>query len=385
MASQTPRWERESNWRAKQPLPDTESLEYQKNEPHPSTPGKTTPILSRSRSASTDVTDNKSTHSTPAASGSQAISMNLMQNTPGEAPHTASRSQSISTPNEDQAFTLDAPSQETVQPHYPEGFPISPLHLPTLNPANREGRFLLKKMLENIGFKGPWLASTETHPAGYAVPFTEALNSLGVLPPYTKEHAARREIDAFCITHGQWCPGTPGVKPSANNTQTGGHTLSTKEAQAPPRPFAQRPKNMPSYRGGQGRKQNRVGPRVKVEDYIRHVQPQEPPYNGPGQIDPVLSQFVTNGISSPTSVMDHVPFVNKIAGLGPSRGGVVRISDIPYGIDRKSILALWGPNARIKVVPPQTPYYAIYVIMERNSGKTMDAFVEFETQRDAVC
>ena len=46
-------------------------------------------------------------------------------------------------------------------------------------------------------------------------------------------------------------------------------------------------------------------------------------------------------------------------------------------------MAFLGRNARLVQQPQGSPWYAIHIIMERSTAKTMDCFVEFETQKDA--
>jgi len=50
--------------------------------------------------------------------------------------------------------------------------------------------------------------------------------------------------------------------------------------------------------------------------------------------------------------------------------------EIPYGTTKNEIIASIGRTTRLVSQPPGTAYYAIHIIMERSTGKTMDAFVE---------
>lgn len=47
------------------------------------------------------------------------------------------------------------------------------------------------------------------------------------------------------------------------------------------------------------------------------------------------------------------------------------------------MIAFFGRNARFQRDPPGTQYDAIHIIMERSTAKSMDCFVEFETQGEA--
>lgn len=66
-----------------------------------------------------------------------------------------------------------------------------------------------------------------------------------------------------------------------------------------------------------------------------------------------------------------------------TNAGVVRIRGIPYSTPRSEINAFIGRNAEIVHMPPGSPYFAVHVIMERHTAKTMDAFVEFVKSGDA--
>ncbi|KAK5115435.1 hypothetical protein LTR85_009895 [Meristemomyces frigidus] len=67
-----------------------------------------------------------------------------------------------------------------------------------------------------------------------------------------------------------------------------------------------------------------------------------------------------------------------------STAGVVRINNIPYNTPRSEICAFVGRNAQIIGQPEGSPYHAVHIIMERHTGKTMDAFVEFSRTSEAT-
>ncbi|KAI5810020.1 hypothetical protein DFH27DRAFT_170935 [Peziza echinospora] len=58
----------------------------------------------------------------------------------------------------------------------------------------------------------------------------------------------------------------------------------------------------------------------------------------------------------------------------------VKISNIPYSVTAENILEFLGKNA--KIVPDDIGL-SVHIIMDRASGKTMDAFVEFTCPKDA--
>ncbi|KAK3112991.1 hypothetical protein LTR53_010156 [Teratosphaeriaceae sp. CCFEE 6253] len=66
-----------------------------------------------------------------------------------------------------------------------------------------------------------------------------------------------------------------------------------------------------------------------------------------------------------------------------SNAGVVRIRNIPFTTPRSEITAFVGRNAQIVAMPQGAPYFAVHVIMERHTGKTMDAFIEFSRGSEA--
>ena len=133
--------------------------------------------------------------------------------------------------------------------------------------------------------------------------------------------------------------------------------------------------------------------------FIPHVQPEAPPYNTPGHIDPVVSQLEAQGIPPTEIIKAQIPFSEQASqcsplGIHPSQYkdantkaktvGVVKVSDIPYATTRQEIIAFFGRNARFITMPSKTPYYAIHIIMERATAKSMDAYVEFESEEDAA-
>lgn len=64
--------------------------------------------------------------------------------------------------------------------------------------------------------------------------------------------------------------------------------------------------------------------------------------------------------------------------------GVVQIKDIPYGTTRQEMTAFIGRNAQILRQPEGSPYHAVHILMERESGKTMDCFIEVTNPTEAA-
>ncbi|KAL1311344.1 hypothetical protein AAFC00_001519 [Neodothiora populina] len=83
-------------------------------------------------------------------------------------------------------------------------------------------------------------------------------------------------------------------------------------------------------------------------------------------------------------VFDHVPFVEVYKNTKPCHWGVIKITNIPYSTTKNEIVAAVGRNARLVSQPTGTPYYAVHIIMERSTGKTMDCYVEVESRNEAV-
>ena len=135
--------------------------------------------------------------------------------------------------------------------------------------------------------------------------------------------------------------------------------------------------------------------------YMPHIQAELPPLYGQNAQDPTVQHLHSFGNNvPPTIMMACQPFVNKATNGVASAAGVIKISDvcgastsnkfptnviqIPYNASRQEIVAFVGKNARLVQFPPRTPFYAIHIIMERATAKSMDAYVEFETAEDAV-
>lgn len=84
------------------------------------------------------------------------------------------------------------------------------------------------------------------------------------------------------------------------------------------------------------------------------------------------------------AMCDVLPCMEACRYAVPSTASVIRINNIPFDASRSDILALFGNSARICRMPVGTGWFAAHIIAERHSGKTMDAFVEMESEVDAV-
>jgi hypothetical protein len=78
-----------------------------------------------------------------------------------------------------------------------------------------------------------------------------------------------------------------------------------------------------------------------------------------------------------------VPLIHACGVARPSTAGVVHITNLPYSTSRSEIIAMLGSKAKIIAQPPGSPFHAVHIVMERQTGKTMDAYVEVETGKEA--
>ena len=81
---------------------------------------------------------------------------------------------------------------------------------------------------------------------------------------------------------------------------------------------------------------------------------------------------------------DVMPVIEPCRYASASTAGVIRITNIPFDTPRSEITSLVGRNAKIVGQPEGTPYHAVHIIMERHSGKTMDAFIELSRASEAT-
>lgn len=59
--------------------------------------------------------------------------------------------------------------------------------------------------------------------------------------------------------------------------------------------------------------------------------------------------------------------------------------NIPYATSRAEIVAFLGKNSRILMQPASsTTFYAVHILMDKPTAKTMDAFVEVKDMGEAM-
>jgi hypothetical protein len=106
-----------------------------------------------------------------------------------------------------------------------------------------------------------------------------------------------------------------------------------------------------------------------------------------GQVRPPPAWLFEVCNQQPTldEAMESLPFSNPYETV-PFRGnGVVKFINIPYTALKSEIISALGRNARPVNMPLGSPYYAVHIIMDRNTGKTAEAaFIELPTARDAM-
>ncbi|KAA8900029.1 hypothetical protein FN846DRAFT_782012 [Sphaerosporella brunnea] len=81
------------------------------------------------------------------------------------------------------------------------------------------------------------------------------------------------------------------------------------------------------------------------------------------------------------TAVKHAPFVDLGRTALAQNWSCVKIGNIPYNVTSEELLDFLGRNSNI--VPEAAGSIGIHVIMDRSTGKTMDAYVEFMNARDA--
>ncbi|KAL4936741.1 hypothetical protein BDV06DRAFT_233056 [Aspergillus oleicola] len=76
----------------------------------------------------------------------------------------------------------------------------------------------------------------------------------------------------------------------------------------------------------------------------------------------------------------YMPIGSPVNYNEPPKWGVVKISNIPYSITKQEIFQFLGRKANLITAEQGCP---IHIIMERSTAKTMDCYVEFQSQKDA--
>lgn len=89
-------------------------------------------------------------------------------------------------------------------------------------------------------------------------------------------------------------------------------------------------------------------------------------------------------VPSIEEAFDALPLGELCRNKTSNLAGVVRIKDIPYGTTRQEMTAFIGRNAQILRQPEGSPYHAVHILMERESGKTMDCFIEVTNPKEAA-
>jgi hypothetical protein len=145
-----------------------------------------------------------------------------------------------------------------------------------------------------------------------------------------------------------------------------------------------------------------MGPtRFKDSTMFSHAEP--PPFTGaPAQettqlvrsgigpvkdiIPPLWLSTVMQGMCNPTmeELLDDIPITELCRLVAPSTAGVIKIREIPYATPRAEMISFLGRNAQILRQPEASPYHAVHILLERESGKTMDCYIEVASPDEAA-
>lgn len=82
--------------------------------------------------------------------------------------------------------------------------------------------------------------------------------------------------------------------------------------------------------------------------------------------------------------LTSLPFSNPYENVPVRGSGVVKFINIPYATLRSELISALGRSARPVSMPQGSPYYAVHIVMDRNTGKTGDGYVEVPTAREAL-
>ncbi|KAI9817541.1 MAG: hypothetical protein M1827_001152 [Pycnora praestabilis] len=81
------------------------------------------------------------------------------------------------------------------------------------------------------------------------------------------------------------------------------------------------------------------------------------------------------------NALKNIPFVEPGRHVKPPEWGVIKIENIPYQVTKSEVMAFLGRNAKIITSDLGC---AFHIIMERSTAKTMDCYVEFFSDGDAL-
>ena len=83
-------------------------------------------------------------------------------------------------------------------------------------------------------------------------------------------------------------------------------------------------------------------------------------------------------------VFAALPVVSACVIVVPTTAGVIKITNIPYAISSSEVVAFLGRNVGIVSQPEGSPYHAVHIVMDRFTGKTMDAYVELKNAKEVA-
>lgn len=118
-----------------------------------------------------------------------------------------------------------------------------------------------------------------------------------------------------------------------------------------------------------------------VQTFKLHVRQELPPAPKPDWLDLAMRGMMKPNLEE---AFDALPFAELPRTINPPTAGVIKIADIPYTSSKQELTAFVGRQAQINRMPEGSPYHAVHIIMERESGKTQDCFIELATPNEAA-
>ena len=154
-------------------------------------------------------------------------------------------------------------------------------------------------------------------------------------------------------------------------------------------PHRQNRKNTGGFSGGARRNQRaltwQTPQQQSVADVSREFNPTGRVLEVPKSPAPAWLEQTSQGYKPTlTEALGAIPFSSSLATLKPHDYGVIKFCGIPYSVTKNEILVAMGRQAQVVQMPAGTKFFAVHIIMDRNTGKTMDAFVEVSKPQEAA-
>ena len=156
---------------------------------------------------------------------------------------------------------------------------------------------------------------------------------------------------------------------------------------APPPAMLAFPTQSPAGPAAGRGKSKAVVPKVEGKDIPENTDGNPKAFLGSNKIEMPGWLVIATDAGNPPSIeqaFEVLPFIEACRYAVPSTAGVVKVANIPYATSRSEVNAFLGKQTQICLQPIGTGFHAVHIIMDRHSGKTMDAFVEVSTMHEAV-